>query len=271
MFALYAFLRHTDDLADIAASPAWKTEAIDAWRLELDAALAGGESRWPGLAALADTVARHRIPTHLLHEVIDGVSMDIQPRGYASFADLAEYCHRVASVVGICCLHIWGYRSDHGRADKLAENCGIALQLTNIIRDVRDDACNGRVYLPVEELERFSVTPAELRGAGPPSERLRALLAFQCERAFRYYDGAIELAALITSTGRPVFLTIVGTYRGLLEQIVSRNYNVLDGRVSVPKWQKAVVVLRALAGRIDRRGPTDPERAGRSEVVVPVK
>ena len=133
----------------MTAAPArCKAEAIDAWRLEFDAALAGRECHWPGLPAVADTIARHRIPVHLLHEVIEGVSMDIEPRRYATFADLAEYCYRVASVVGICCLHVWGYRSDGGRAEKLAEKCGIALQLTNIIRDVRDDACNGRIYLP---------------------------------------------------------------------------------------------------------------------------
>ena len=139
---------------------------------------------------MADTIARHGIPAHLLHEVIDGVSMDVEPRRYATFADLAEYCHRVASVVGICCLHVWGYRSEGGRAEKLAEKCGIALQLTNIIRDVRGDACNGRIYLPTEDLERFGVAPEDLMAAGPPSDRLRALLAFQAQRAFRVLRGS---------------------------------------------------------------------------------
>ena len=148
MCALYAFLRHTDDLADEPGSAAEKARALDAggasstrrWRAEA--------RRWPGLPALADTVARHGIPAHLLHEVIDGVSMDLQPRRFATFDDLADYCHHVASVVGLCCLHIWGYRSEGGKAEQLAERCGIALQLTNIIRDVRDDARNGRIYLP---------------------------------------------------------------------------------------------------------------------------
>jgi phytoene synthase len=248
MCALYAFLRHTDDLADESASSAWKTEAIEAWRLDLDAALAGRQAHWPGLAALADTVARHGIPPRLLQAVIEGVSMDVEPRRYATFADLALYCHHVASVVGLCCLHIWGFDPDGGRALRLAENCGIALQLTNIIRDVRDDAGNGRVYLPLEDLERFGVAALELQAAGPPSDRLRALLAFQAERALSYYDAARELAPLITPTGRPVFLTIIGTYRGLLDEIVARNYHVQDGRVSLSKLRKTIVVLRALAG-----------------------
>ncbi len=249
MCALYAFLRHTDDLADEAGPAEWKAEAIRSWRLEFDAALEGRESRWPGLPAVADTVARHGIPVHLLHEVIDGVSMDIEPRGYATFADLAEYCHRVASVVGICCLYVWGYRSQGGRAEQLAERCGLALQLTNIIRDVRCDACNGRIYLPEDDLARFGVGPEDLIATGAPCDGLRALLAFQAQRAFEYYEAGRELLPLIASVGRPVLLAILGTYRGLLDEIVSRNYNVLDGRISVSHWRKAAVVFRA-GGRL---------------------
>jgi 15-cis-phytoene synthase len=250
MCALYAFLRHTDDLADEAASVVSKTEAINAWRLDFDAALAGRQSQWPGLPAVADTIARHRIPAHLLHEVIAGVSMDVEPHRFATFADLAEYCFRVASVVGICCLHVWGFRSEGGAAEKLAEKCGIALQLTNIIRDVRSDACNGRIYLPGEDLERFGVAAEEMMAAGPPSEQLRSLLAFQAQRAFGYYEEVRHLVPLVASVGRPVLLTIIGTYRGLLDEIVTRNYNVLDGRISVPQWRKAAILVRALASRL---------------------
>jgi phytoene synthase len=264
-------LRHTDDLADEPASAAWKAEAIESWRLELDSALAGRASQWPGLPALADTVTRHGIPVDLLHEVIEGVSMDIEPRRYATFAELALYCRHVASAVGLCCLHIWGYRSNGGKAEGLAEACGIALQLTNIIRDVRDDAASGRIYLPAEDLERFGVAADELRSAGPPGDSLRALLAFEAHRALRYYDHALDLTPLISSKGRPVFLTIVGTYRGLLDEIVTRDYNVLDRRVSL---RKAMIVLRALAGRVARTDAgraLDPEHASYSETVVPLK
>jgi 15-cis-phytoene synthase len=253
MCALYAFLRHTDDLADETGSAERKAEAIDSWRIEFDNALEGRECHWPGLPAVADTIARHGIPAHLLHEVIDGVSMDVEPRRYATFADLAEYCHRVASVVGVCCLHVWGYRSEEGRAEKLAEKCGIALQLTNIIRDVRADACNGRIYLPTEDLERFGVAPEDLIATGPAGDRLRALLAFEAQRALEYYKQARELVPLIASVGRPVLLTIIGTYRGLLDEIVNRNYNVMDDRISVSHWRKAAIVLRALAARFTSR------------------
>jgi 15-cis-phytoene synthase len=253
MCALYAFLRHTDDLADGAGSAEWKAEAIHSWRLDFNAALEGRECHWPGLPAMADTIARHRIPARLLHEVIDGVSMDVEPRRYGTFADLAEYCHRVASVVGVCCLHVWGYRSEEGRAEELAEKCGIALQLTNIIRDVHGDACTGRIYLPTEDVERFGVAADHLTATGPPGDRLRALLAFEAERAFKYYEEARELVPLVASGGRPVLLTIIGTYRELLDEIVTRNYNVLDGRISVSHWRKAAIVLRALAVRFTWR------------------
>ena len=188
MCALYAFLRHTDDLADDESHASSKTEAISAWRRDFDSALAGRDCQWPGLPAVTDTIARHRIPVHLLHEVINGVSMDLEPRRYATYSDLTEYCYRVASVVGICCLHVWGYSSDGGRAEKLAENCGLALQLTNIIRDVRADACSGRIYLPTEDLERFNVAPEDLVQSGPPSNSLRALLGFQAQRAYKCYE-----------------------------------------------------------------------------------
>src|SRR6516162_1011539 len=143
MCALYAFLRHTDDLADEPGPVAVRTQALSDWRLEVDVALAGEEPEWPGFLALVDTVARHAIPAKLLYEVIEGVSRDIQPARFATFEDLAEYCYQVASVVGLCCLHIWGYRSEGGKAEQLAEACVIALQLTNIIQHVRDDAQAG--------------------------------------------------------------------------------------------------------------------------------
>src|SRR5215213_3696202 len=163
MCALYAFLRHTDDLADEPAPLEEKRRALDDWRQSLDAAMTTGlASSWPGLPALVDTVERHRMPRRLLDLVIDGVTMDLEPRPFATFEDLYGYCYRVASVVGLSCLHIWGYRPEGGRAAELAEACGVALQLTNIVRDVREDARQGRIYLPREDLERFGVVPEEL-------------------------------------------------------------------------------------------------------------
>jgi 15-cis-phytoene synthase len=251
MCALYAFLRHTDDLADEPAATIDKARALESWRRELDSALVGLRTAWPGFPALADTVARHAIPTDLLVKAIDGVSMDIEPHRLATYDDLTDYCYHVASVVGLCCLHIWGYRSEGGTAERLAESCGIALQLTNIIRDVREDARNGRIYLPDEDLERFGVHEDELAGQGRPSLQLRKLLAFEGQRAYENYQRANRLVPLVDPVGRPVLKTIVGIYCSLLDEMARREYDVLDGRVSVPSWRKIAIALQAMASRIN--------------------
>jgi phytoene synthase len=261
MCALYAFMRHTDDLADGPLSDPVpglpdhtpkvpdRGAVIDDWRRDVRRALDGVDaSAWPGLAALADTVRRHAIPPRYLNEVIDGVAMDLHPHPYDTFDDLHGYCYRVASAVGICCLHIWGYRSEGGRAEELAEACGVALQLTNILRDVREDAENGRLYLPVEDLRRFGVAPEELR-APHPNDRVRGLFAYQAERAYAYYEKARPLAELVDPVGRPVLGTIVGIYRTLLDEIVRRDHDVLAGRVTLPSWRKVSIALRSLSGR----------------------
>jgi phytoene synthase len=248
MCALYAFMRHTDDLADSPVEPEAKAQALDAWQAELDAALAGLPARWPGLPALADTVARAGIPHHLLHAVIDGVRLDTIPRRFANFAELSHYCYLVASVVGLCCLHIWGYRSEGGKAERLAETCGLALQLTNILRDVREDARLGRIYLPLDELESFGVDPAEL-DSDQPSARLRDLFAFQAKRAYGFYNQASELVPLVLPQGRPVLLTIVGIYRALLDEIVRRDYNVLASRISISSWRKLAIAVHSIPQR----------------------
>jgi phytoene synthase len=260
MCALYAFLRHTDDLADEPALTIDKARALDAWRNDLDRSLAGLGTAWPGFPALADTVARHGIPADLLVKAIDGVSMDIEPHRFATFDDLKDYCYHVASVVGLCCLHIWGYRSEGGRAERLAESCGIALQLTNIIRDVREDARNGRIYLPEEDLERFGVHKDELAAQGRPSLQFRELMAFEGQRAYENYRHANRLVPLVNPVGRPVLKTIVGIYCALLDEIARREYEVMDGRISVPSWRKFAIALGAMASRIKEDKATMGER-----------
>lgn len=244
MHALYAFFRQTDDIADGGEAVEERKAALASWRTELDAGLKVGDGAWPGMLALADTVRRRSIPASYLREVIDGAEMDLTPRRYAEFPALRDYCYKVASVVGLSCLHLWGFRSDSGRAEELGVACGIALQLTNILRDVREDAGLGRVYLPQDELERFGVSEGMFSG-GEMTPALRELFRFQAARAAEYYEQAAPLVALIDPAGRPVFRAMVGIYRGLLDEIVRRDYDVLAGRVSLPPWRKAAIAWGA--------------------------
>jgi phytoene synthase len=249
MSALYAFLRHTDDLADEPGSPEAKRAGLVRWKTELARALEGETVDWPGFPALADTVRLHAIPGKHLGDVIAGVSMDVEPKPFSTFAELYNYCYHVASAVGLSCLHIWGYRSDGGRAESLAEACGVALQLTNILRDVREDAGAGRVYLPAEDLDRFGVIQADLM-APRLSESVRRLFEFEGQRAYSFYAQASPLARLVAPVGRPVLRAIVGIYRALLDEIVRRDYDVLAGRVTLPAWRKTAITLRALSGAL---------------------
>jgi len=250
MCALYAFMRHTDDLADEPDPNGDPRGRLDGWRRMLGQALAGqgGPDDWPGMLALVDTVRRHGIPSRYLEEVIDGVEMDLEPRTFETFEDLHAYCYRVASVVGLSCIKIWGYRSEGGRAEELAEACGIALQLTNIIRDVREDALRGRVYLPIADLERFGVTREDLLGERT-SEQLRALLEFEANRAQAFYEKAAPLEQLVDPVGRPVLRALTGIYQQLLNKIVARRYEVLSRRISLSPWRKAAITVRSFRGR----------------------
>lgn len=264
MCALYAFMRNTDDIADAEpeGGPDANRRAFLDWRERLDQALEGapaGPGEWPGWPALADTAGRRAIPPRYLRDVLDGVEMDLAPRPVATFDELDRYCYHVAGAVGLCCIHIWGFDSDGGRAEALAVRVGRALQLTNIIRDVGEDARLGRAYLPAEDLERFSVRADDLT-AGRTGGPLRSLLAFEAARAYDDYEAVKSLAPLVDPVGRPVLRAIAGVYRALLDEIARRRYDVLSGRASVPSWRKAAVVAGALAGRF----LPDPNRSAES-------
>jgi phytoene synthase len=249
MCALYAFMRQSDDLADEPGELNAKRTALEEWRVQLDRALLGEQTPGaPALPALADTVRGRGIPKQYLYDVLEGCLMDLEPRVYETFADLRGYCYRVAAAVGLCCLCIWGFKSENGEAERLAESCGLALQLTNILRDVREDAGRGRVYLPRQDLRRFKVGADEFLEERP-STAVRELLAFEGRRAYEYFDESRRLVRLVEPVGRPALRAIVGVYRALLDEIARRDYDVLSARVSVPRWRKATITLKSLLQR----------------------
>jgi phytoene synthase len=242
MCALYAFMRVADDLTDGPEAVAEKTSALEDWRRQLDFALAGVYYH-PLHPAFHHTVDKYGIPRRYLDDVLDGVGMDLDTDRYDTFVDLYRYCYRVASAVGLACIHIWGFREEEARS--YAESAGIALQLTNILRDLSEDVGRGRVYLPREDLERFDYSVADLE-QGRRDGHFRELMRFQVERARGYYEAAAPLADLLTPAGRSVFLVMLRTYRGLLEAIVRHDYDVFSHRVRLSRLRKLWLAARVL-------------------------
>jgi phytoene synthase len=255
MEALYAFLRRTDDLADQEGNTEEKRKSLQIWRAVLARVIECGDpanSTWEGMPALHAAVVRHSIRAEDLHAVIDGVEMDLEPRPFDTFAELEVYCERVASAVGLLCLAIWGYRSEGGRAESLARDCGVALQLTNILRDIREDATAGRLYLPLEDLRRFGVALTDL-SADPPPASVFQLLEFEARRASELYGAADRLEPLVDPVGRPMLRAVVGVYKGLLERIEARGWDVFSERVALPGWRKAWIAMRSALGSTNPR------------------
>jgi phytoene synthase len=240
MCAIYAFMRYCDDLSD-AEGVADRAGAIARWQADLDSALAGAAPEHPVWPAFSDAVARYRIPHEYFRAMIRGVSSDLEPRHIQTFQELYDYCYHVASVVGLTIIHIFGF--DDPRALELAERCGVAFQLTNILRDVREDAEHGRVYLPAEDLARFGVDPKQLAG-GAISPALRSLLEFEAERARAYYQEAQPLTGLVDRRSRASLKALIRIYARLLERISNSGYEVLRERVRVPAWEKIWILAR---------------------------
>lgn len=245
MCALYAFLRLTDDVTDGPGPVEQKRRLLAEWRQRFDGALAGSFSHacHPALLAI---VERYQIPRTYLDAVLDGVGMDLDDIHFETFAELYRYCYHVASAVGLACIHIWGFT--HGDARKHAESAGIAFQLTNILRDLREDAGRGRMYLPREDLNRFGYQPEQL-GRGEQDERFRALMRFQAERARSYYEASRPLLPLLPPAGRAVFQVMSRTYRGLLDAIEGRDFDVFSSRVKLSAWKKLGFAVQALPVR----------------------
>lgn len=242
MCAIYAFMRHCDDLSD---EPGASRAALEAWRAELDEALAGRLPSHPLWPALHHTVRRFGIPHEYLREMIEGVSSDLEPRRIQTFDELYHYCYQVASVVGLTVVHIFGF--DTESALPLAEKCGVAFQLTNILRDLSEDAARGRIYLPAEDLCRFGVTEDDLRAGRRTPEFLR-LMQFEAARARSYYDESQPLLDLIHPRSRPSLWALIHIYSSLLERIERTGYDVFTRRIRLSALEKSRIILRALWG-----------------------
>jgi len=232
--ALYAFGRRCDDIADSQEPLDYRRQRLARWREQLRAALAGHPDD-PVLTALADTVGRFVVPQHLLWRIIDGVEMDLDHRGYKTYAELRRYCEHVASAVGLACLAIWGCRNDE--AILPAADCGVAFQLTNILRDLQDDGRRGRVYLPHDELARFGVAPVDWLGPVGTS-KLRELIVFQCQRAVGLFDAGRRTERYLDVGPRRVFHLMWATYRRILAHIERDPLVVLQRRVRLSRLEK---------------------------------
>jgi phytoene synthase len=264
--AVYAFMRHADDLSDDETQSLEERRAhlnrwLDAWHK----AAMGTATSDPVFIALRDAQARFHITTELLDQLVQGTAMDLYPSHrdagtsgkesadsprldtYATFDDLYRYCYYVASVVGLVCIRIFEYSDE--RAEKLAEETGIAFQLTNILRDVREDAERDRIYLPIEDLDRFGVSVnqiQQLKDGRQLTPSQREVLGYEANRAEHYYKSGEALLPMIAADARPALWVLISIYHRLLQRIEHKNFDVFTERVSVPTVTKLTILARGL-------------------------
>ncbi len=259
--AVYAFMRRCDDITDDPTlSFAERRQKLHSWLEALHSAQQGEPTDDAILLALTDAQRRFTIPAGLLDELAHGTAMDIEESEaaqsantpglsvqYKTFDDLRLYCYRVASVVGLVCIHVFGYRDP--AAEALAENCGLAFQLTNIIRDVKEDASLGRVYFPEEDLAKFGLAPPDFLANIDPT-RFRPALQLEAERALQYYRSGDELISYISEDSQPALWVLVNIYRSLLEKIAAKQYDVFTAKVRLTTWEKLKILGKGFLKRI---------------------
>jgi phytoene synthase len=247
MSAVYAFARRVDDIGDGDLEPPAKLAALDAARASLatvgDVASGqrGGAGAWcrdPVVVALADASTRFCLPLSALELLIDGVELDVRDTRYETFDDLVVYCRDVAGTIGRLCVAIFSGGDGNGHAG-LADDLGVAMQLTNILRDVREDYEQGRVYLPAEDLRRFECSAPEVSAE---------LIRFEAARAREWFDRGLELVDALDSRSASCLLAMTGIYRRILERIAERPDEILRRRISLPAWEKGWLAARSLAG-----------------------
>jgi len=234
IYAAYAFSRQCDDAVDTQASDEEKLLALEQARRRLRHCYAGAPGD-PVTVALANAVQRYAIPISYFEELIEGMLMDIQVSRYQTFEDLRAYCYRAASVIGLICLEIFGYHQPQART--FAADLGLAMQLTNILRDIKEDAGRGRIYLPQQELRDFGVREEEVL-AGRLSNPLRALLRYQARRARKYFASGTRLLPLLPPRSRLCTAVLQGLYTEILNRIEEADYDVFTKRVSLSTLEK---------------------------------
>jgi phytoene synthase len=259
---VYAFMRHADDIADDPAMNAGlKRQKLDEWLESAKKVFSCRPTDDPVLMALGDAQRRFKIPQDLFEKLVYGTGMDLDipqasPDSPAvlcnTFDDLKQYCYYVASVVGLVCIHIFGYQDK--KAEFLAEDCGLAFQLTNIIRDIKEDASMGRIYIPEEDMSRSNLSAENFSAtamADPAkAQQVRPALEYEAERARRYYESGKWLMELIEEDSRAALWVLVEIYSRLLNKIALRNYDVFTERVSLSTWEKLTVLARGFVLRV---------------------
>ncbi|ALP53179.1 squalene synthase HpnD [Candidatus Tenderia electrophaga] len=239
--ALYAFCREVDDVVDECSDPNLAATKLAWWRTEI-AALFDGTPTHPVTQALQTAVQGFNLPQEHFLEIIDGMAMDLEQFSYQSFKDLSLYCYRVAAVVGLMAAEIFGYQNR--QTLKYAHNLGMAFQLTNILRDVAEDAARGRIYIPQDELQRFGVAQDDILNH-QMSDNAAKLMAFQAERAREYYTKAFALLPEEDRYRQRSGVIMAAIYQATLDEIEKDNYRVLDQRISLTPLRKFWIAWRS--------------------------
>ena len=246
IYAAYAFCRLCDDIADDDLPLAEKRRLLAQTRTMI-AGSHNGRSRDPVVTALHDSSRDFGIPTRYFEEIIDGVEMDLTWTRFANFGELRTYCYRVASTVGLVCIEVFGY--DDPRAKEYAVDLGLAMQLTNIMRDVKEDSQRGRIYIPIDEINSFEYSEQQLMD-GVVNEAFLELMRFQAKRARRYFESGKRLLPLLSSQSRACPAVLHGVYSAILDRIEASGFNVFDRRIGLTKGEKIFITAKLWAANL---------------------
>ena len=246
IYATYAFCRHCDDIAD-DDRPLEDKKRLFARERQLLGDLGKDGAEGPVYIALSDTSQIFGIPPRYFEEVIEGVEMDLTLTRFKTFEELRAYAYRVASVVGLICIEVFGYEDE--RAKEYAVDLGLAMQLTNILRDIKEDAERGRIYIPLDEMERFEYSEADLMG-GVVNDAFRGLMAFQAARARRYFDSGKRLIPLLSAESRACPATLHKVYSTILDRIDASGFDVFKKRIGLNKSEKVLIAAKLWAGSL---------------------